>query len=128
STCAANPASVTASGTSAATSTVTLSTTARTWVPFVRRLLPTLRMPGLLNVLVALALMIAAGLLAQRRRLAMSAAVLVLAVVTGCGGVASSTGGGGGTKSGTPAGTFTLTISASSGSLSHNAQVTVVVN
>ena len=64
----------------------------------------------------------------RRRRMAVSAATIVLACIAlpGCGGSSSSTPPSTGSK-GTPAGTYTATITATSGTLSHQISLTVIV-
>jgi hypothetical protein len=76
--------------------------------------------------------LLASGLLfaGYRRRIRILAVPLIAVTflaVAGCGG-----GGGGGSSSstttpGTPAGTYTATVTAKSGSLSHNTALTVIV-
>ena len=60
----------------------------------------------------------------KRRRPSLSAALIVLAfmLMGGCGGSTYSTG-----SKGTPAGTYAATVTATSGSLSHTAALTVIV-
>jgi Pro-kumamolisin, activation domain/Bacterial Ig-like domain (group 3) len=69
--------------------------------------------------------------LRRRRRLAFGIPILILLLVShGCGGGGGSSegGAGGGTIPGTPTGiTYTVTVNASSGQLSHNANFTFIV-
>ncbi|MGO9275734.1 MAG: protease pro-enzyme activation domain-containing protein [Terriglobia bacterium] len=125
-TCSLNPASVNP-GTN---STLTVSTTAPSLVPpkFVGRRPPAPPTP----VLVALALLLAAWICylwtrRQRALVGVTLAAVVLLLVLGlasCNGGSSSGGGG---SPGTPSGAYTVTVTGTSGTLSHNAQVTVNV-
>jgi hypothetical protein len=65
------------------------------------------------------------GMLNRRRRPVLGASIIVLAFVSlvGCGGGNSSSH----TTPGTPAGTYTATVTATSGSLNHNMTSTVIV-
>jgi len=125
-TCSLNPASVNP-GTS---STLTVSTTA-----------PSLAAPKLVGrrppapstpVVVALALLLAAWICylwtGRRRALAaVTLAAMVLLLVVGLASCNGGGGGGGGGSPGTPSGAYTVTVTGTSGSLSHTASVTVNV-
>jgi hypothetical protein len=126
-TCSVTPTSV-APGNNAA---VKVTTTARAIFPptgFRRRLDPRLKsLPYLLVAILMLALL---SLLARTRRLRL-AFMLPLATLlaflllqaTGCGGGYSPP-----PATGTPAGTFTVTVTGTSGSVTHSTTVTLVVN
>ena len=120
-TCSLSPSSVTLSGTTAQTSTLTVSTTAATSA--LTR--PAWRRVGGTALAVILMLVIP-----RRRRnwLAMlvSLAIIALVGVAGCGG--GSGGGGGGGNTGTTAGTYTITVTGTSGTTSATvATVTLTV-
>jgi hypothetical protein len=119
--------SVTISGTSPATTTLNIKTTARPVTtgslqhggPLFAAWLP-------VGGLSLLGLGLGAGI-KRRRWLAGTLLGLLVGLIVlqaACGGSSSSTP----PSSGTPAGTYTITITSSSGSASHNKQVTLIVN
>lgn len=130
--CSFSPATVTPTG-SAASTTLTISTTARTAI-----LAPTRehQWPALPASIAAVLSLIALVLLwrstfasqipVRRWDLLASVAVLTIAVFgfAGCGGSAGSSSGGG---TGTPAGSSTVTITATAGSTSHTATFALTV-
>jgi hypothetical protein len=124
-TCTPSPASVTSSdGKTAVTSTVTVSTTAPSVVaPPSSTPTSPLSMRQVVPLLLALVLLLLLPR-TQRRgaRLALAGAMVVFLAVAGCGG-------GGHTKTGgTPKGSSNLTITGTSGNLTHSATVTLTVN
>jgi hypothetical protein len=137
-TCSVSPASVTPDGTNAAKATVTVTTTARSLASPIRRLVP----PGAVGPLaipwVAWLLMLATlSCLAamRRRRVRFSLAVLAATALLMISWAACGGGGGATTTpppSGTPPGTYTLTLTgtytSSSPSLTHNTTVSLTVN
>ena len=128
-TCSFSPANVTPNGTIAATSTLTIATNVAAAsltrpAPFDQRKSP---LPS--QALLALILLGLGGVVRSRRSwkgwmlsLALIAALGMIA--SGCGGKSSNTGGSGAT---TPKGTSTITVTATSGSLSQPATFTLTV-
>jgi hypothetical protein len=139
STCGVSPSTIALSGTSSPTATVTVSTTASSQVfppsGFDGRRMTYRPMPFVL-ALAAMIIVIAVYLRRKDQRLrwvpvlALGMLVCIGLTMTSCGG-GSSGGGGGGGSTGTPAGRYTITVSASatSGSttLTHATQLTLVV-
>lgn len=123
-TCApANP-SVTPNGTSASTDQINVTTSS----PSTAMLTPVKSTPWQLAAVLGLSFF---GIVARRARrqlwgrlciLVVLGIGLVLAAATGCGGSSSKT-----TSGGTPAGSYTLTLTATSGSTTHSTAVTLVV-
>ena len=118
------PSSVSVSGTSATTVTVTVSTTAASSAggkPF--RDWPLSPWPVIWTVALGVSSLLLFG---RRQRLVLAPmVVLALLIMAGCGG-SSSTSGSSGSK-GTPAGTYTATVTATSGTLSQQMALTVIV-
>jgi hypothetical protein len=119
-TCTASPASVTTTdGVTAKTSTVTVTTTAMMTPP------PSFRTPPLsprqfLPLLVTLILLCLVARARQLRvRLAMATAMIVLLVLAGCSGKSHDH---------TAKGSYTLTITGTSGATTHSATVTLTVD
>jgi HYDIN/CFA65/VesB-like, Ig-like domain/Abnormal spindle-like microcephaly-assoc'd, ASPM-SPD-2-Hydin len=127
STCSLSPSSVTLDGVNPSNVNGQLQTTVRSLVPPVSR--PHMGPPSLGRypmgwLIFALGLMMMAGL-ALRRRLAWAGIALVLLLALtwmGCGNGVSPT-----TAPGTPAGTYTLTVKGTSGTVSHTATLSVTV-
>jgi len=121
STCTFNPTTVTPSGTAAATTTLTINSD-----------VATAAIAGS-GAIFALLLVPVAGWRSRKRRklFAISIPVFLLAAValamSACGG-GSSTGGGGGTTTNTPKGTYSITVTATSGTLNHTATYSYTVN
>lgn len=131
-TCALSPASVTISGTTAGTSTLTLTTTAATTAA--------LDHPDRTRLYAAGGASLACVLLfvlprTRRRHLRTMLGMIVLiaclsiGIVSCGGGNGSNNGGGGGTSNpGTPAGTYTVTVTGTAGSTTETTAVTLTVN
>jgi hypothetical protein len=124
----ANPATL--SGTSPVVLTVNVNTTARSGAAPLG-----LRVPGMPVPVEAFALaiflsfclwMVPSGLAGRRpAHVALAALFLLLGLLTGCGGGSSSTSV---TSNGTPAGTYTLTVTGTSSSVVQAIQLTLTVN
>ena len=128
-TCSISPTSVTLDGTNVSTADVTVATTASSTV------FPLPEPPFGLHWMVwllALAILISLVQAARRRRgwVTLAAAVLSVVLLSSCGGGATPQSlppPGGGTP-GTPTGTSSLTVTATSGQVSHSVQLTLTVN
>jgi hypothetical protein len=137
--CTISPASVTLNGSTAATATVSVTTTAAShvWLPGGSDRSRRIKMMLLfiyVTAVLAIASLYRLRANPQVRWAPMLAMTLLLCVglmVTSCGGGSSGGGGGGTVVTGTQAGTYTITVSASatSGSttLTHAAKLTLVV-
>jgi hypothetical protein len=134
-TCSLTPSSVTLAATGTTQVTVGVATTARSVAPPARHGHPPGPVsPGLLRLF---ALLIALGMLACRRPCLaparrgllwapLAAALLFVTLWTACGGSAGTSGPP--PLSGTPAGTYTLSVAASGSGLTNNTSLTLVVN
>ena len=122
-TCNLSNSSVQINGSGGASVTVAVGTVA----PVTTSIVPHIFPPPTLPLAWTLTLLTSGWLFVRhRKRLPMLAAPLImltLAFLVGCGGGSSSSH----TTPGTPKGTYTATITATSGSLSHNMPLTVVV-
>ena len=134
STCSVSPGSVTLNGSSVSTTTVTVATTARGLGPlpgpqpirpFMGRGVEVHQIVWLLVVLAMLASVL--GSRQRRVRWVLGFAMLVVAFGTGCSTQVTSSG-----TPGTPAGTYTLTVTGTSGTgtsmLTHSNTLTITVN
>ena len=130
-TCSASPATVTPTGSTPVTSTITISTTQRTSV--MPRGLPRPPGPGWMArpgawFLVGLILLALGVLAAKKDRRRLSWAVLALAALWLATFAACGAGGSGYVNhTGTPAGTYTIGVTATSGTLTQTANVTLTV-
>ena len=122
STCSLNPSSVTPTSTGA-TSTVTFTTTARSSAMAFRIRSP--RAPGIWNTalgLITLSLALFVWMIRRigvARKVAWTFAALLMLSLTSCSGLP---------KTGTPAGTYTITITGTSGTLTHSTTVSLTVS
>ncbi len=131
-TCTASPSTLTPNGVSSVTSTLAINTTQRTFVPPSGQ--PRPQGPGLpllpeVWLTSALALFGLWSFVARKNRLRWATVALALTMLLLMGLVAC--GGGGGTSyvdpTGTPAGTYKVSVTGSSGRLTHSATVTLTV-
>jgi hypothetical protein len=125
-TCSISPSSVNPNGASA-TAQVTVSSTARA------RLVPTSAPPTmptgalLFAALAAIVSVVAIAAAKPRLRWALAVpACVLLSFSVGCGSTGKNTFGGG--QGGTPAGTYSLTVTSSGGGQSHTSTLTLIVN
>jgi len=127
-TCAISPNPVVPTGSTSTAVTVTINTAVRNLVPtsFRIKMPPFQRLYRTGPYLAWLAVFFLIAVLAQsRRRLGFAGigfAVLLVCMAAGCGGGNST-----GVPAGTQAGSYTITIAATSGSLTHNTTLTLVV-
>jgi subtilase family serine protease len=121
-TCSINPSSVTlSSGTSNATATLTIKTTAAS---LDRHDAPLSPLFGGGAVMAGVFLF---GIPAVRRRWNVVLALLMVAFLIAAMGCGGSKSGGGGGGSGTPAGNYTVSVTATSGSTTHTTNISVTV-
>jgi hypothetical protein len=133
STCSISPPTVTLNGSSVSTATLTVKTTARSDSQRKLRLVPpvvTIQIPILIFVF-ALLCSLVASTLSPWKRAPVGWLLLLLCVLlmggwgAGCGNGGSAGGGGG--SSGTPVGFFTITLTGSSGGVTHGTATQVFI-
>jgi hypothetical protein len=127
-TCSLSSSSVQLSGNKSQPVTVTVGTTA----PATSGMISYGAWPGGLWPYVWTVALLGSGVFFRRRRCgrlapAIPTAVLAFVMLAGCGGGSSSSTPSTHTTPGTPAGTYTATVTAASGSLQHTTTLTVVV-
>ncbi|HEX5410351.1 MAG TPA: SBBP repeat-containing protein [Terriglobia bacterium] len=137
-TCTISPASVTPDGTNPAQATVTITTTARSVVPPGPTSInwPFSHIPGPVAALAAMLALALLAIMARRRKILLGFGVVALsaAMCIGCGsgksfGVSGNENGTGTTTgNGTPAGTYTVSINATSGSVTRGTTIHLTVN
>ena len=118
-TCSFNPASITGSGTTTLTINTTAPKTGSLMHPF-----------GWTSGGLLFAGVLLLGTPGRKRRASSLLTIFALAGVlalVGCGGGSSSGGGGGGNTPGTPVGTYSVTVSATAGSVTHTSGFTLTV-
>jgi hypothetical protein len=125
SSCNFNPATLPGTG----TTTVTVSTTAQTVAMSVPHIRPTYLASWMFGGAPLIGLFVIGGVSRRRRNLCLGIFLFgVLATCFGCGGGSGGGGGGGGGPiPGTPAGTYQITITATSNGLSHQSIFTLTV-
>jgi uncharacterized protein len=131
SSCSATPATVTPTSTGVVTTTLQISTTRRTAAPpggLPRLLNPGLKVYPAIWLLLALLVMSAGTLAALRRRVRWNWAVLAITALWLAAFAACGAGGKGYVNpTGTPAGTYTVTVTGTSSGLTHSTTITLIV-
>jgi hypothetical protein len=125
-TCSINPAPLSVSGSSAVPFTVTIATTARPTAAGMNLSFKEFPWGGSMAVAFTLGALIVMICTHRRRRLSLATLLLYAVGLAACGGGKSQP-----TKQstqGTPAGTYTVVLTATSGSISHNKNLTLIVN
>jgi len=125
-TCGLSPASVTISGTTAGTSTLTVSSTAHTSSALVYPLKNVFEAAGGAALACILMFTIPARRKGWRAILSLIAFAIAISAVIGCGGGSSS--GGGGNTGGTTSGIYAFTVTGTSGSTTASTTVQVTIN
>jgi hypothetical protein len=130
SSCSISPSSVTLDGVKTSTATINITTTARSmFVPKTKPFPLTLNLRIEMWVLLLVAFAVLMRLKRELRRGSLTLAVALFLVMfsTACGG-GSGSGNGGGGQPGTKVGNYTITLTGTSGNLTHFTNATLVVN
>jgi len=130
-TCSPSTNSVTPSGSAAASAMVTITTTARSLSIPAWRVTPPALLGRMILPLLVLGALLPICMLARKKqnRFVLCSVTLMMLFATSCGVVTKSSGGtSSGGQTGTPVGTYTITVTATSGALSHTSTFSLTVN